>query len=515
MATNDDCPVLTRLCTENVYNENIFHILGLRTDVTPRQIRRRREDIDTANEFGGDAWKREFRHVLGNLELPDYQEVCETFSRLEDPEERIVSEFFWFWTTGDGDEAIEALQAGRKSDAIKAWEAGEYSYGKSRLVALHNLAVLYHFYALDAELQAVAERGIIPADFRMKMCGYWEKSFDYWEQLADNDDFWDLFTSRVREFDDPRLTGGFVRRFRSVFPLAFDNINARIAAEYAKVDDFADARRHVNYMLKTMSGLDDVESTLNVLFEPMENKVKLLIDSFDEKIKKNPKEGLQYSRSLLKDTEEIRRVAVGMLSEGQKIRTALLSDIAWACNRYQVAYGNATEDWRSCLAVLQELKEVACTPELKKRVEENIKTVQGNLEYKKMREMCWVCQKNKADRKYGMKMYGDVRHEWGQIKWRHGEIDIPVCSHCQQQKESADSTKAAAFWISAIIVFIIGCCIAPQAFIIWGLVAAAVGGVVAACAGSDNGFTDRCKEHPAVKEMLSKGWKFGEKPPTN
>ena len=54
MANSDS--VLTKLCTENVYIDNMFHILGVGIDVTPRKLRRRREDFDSANEFGEEAW---------------------------------------------------------------------------------------------------------------------------------------------------------------------------------------------------------------------------------------------------------------------------------------------------------------------------------------------------------------------------------------------------------------------------------------------------------------------------
>ena len=82
-------------------------------------------------------------------------------------------------------------------------------------------------------------------------------------------------------------------------------------------------------------------------------------------------------------------------------------------------------------------------------------------------------------------------------------------------KEAADKRKACAFWIAAIIAFIIGCCIAPPAFIIWGIGAMVIGFLSSACAGGDGGFESKCREHPAIKEMLGKGWKFGERPPTN
>ena len=507
--------LLMRMCTENVYNDNIFHLLGLRTTATPRQIRRRREDFDSAMALSNDSWKNEFRHLMGNRPTPTAEEVSEAFTKIEDPEQRIIAEFFWMWPLDDDDQALNELFQGRKSAAIKIWEQESFGYGKKRSIAQHNLAVCYQFYAIDAELQALDNDGYMPDDFRNTMLSYWEKAFDYWEGLADNDDFWELYEARMREFDDPRLTGGFIRRFRAEFPVAFDNINAQLAARYAKASRFDDAKRHVDYMSRTMSGLDDVQENMNIIFTPMEQRVKMLIDGYDEKVKTNPKQGLEYAIKLLDDTEEIRRIAEGMLKDGQRIRTGIFAAIASACNRYQVQYGNKTEDWQGCLELLNLLKKLACTPESKKVVDGNIETVKGNIKFDKEHNTCWICQERKADCKYGMKMYGEVRKQWGQIHWRHGEIDVPVCSQCKQNKESADGRRATAFWIVAIIAFIIGCCISPQAFILWGVAAMIVGFIAGACAGGDGGFESHCKEHPAIKEMLSKGWKFGDHPPTN
>jgi hypothetical protein len=507
--------MLMQMCTESVYNDNVFHLLGLRTTATPRQIRRRREDFESAQTLGGDAWKNEFRHLLGNRSVPTPEEVNDAFSKLEDPECRIISEFFWMWPTGDDDRALDALASGRKSEAFKIWEQDALGYGKKRSIAQHNLAVVYHFYALDAELQIVDGDGHAPTSFHESMCDYWEKSFAYWEDLADSDDFWAIYEARMREFDDPRLTGGFVRRFRSEFPIAFDNINARLAARYAKLGCYADAKRHVDYMTRTMSGLDDVQENMNIVFTPMEQRVKMLVEEHNAKVKADPKVGLEYANRLLDETEEIRRVVLAMLKDGQQLRTSIFTQIVTACNRYQVQYGNSTDEWEGCKKLLERLKVIACTPESKKIVEGNLETVEGNIKYDKEKNTCWVCRERKANCRYSIKMYGDVRREWGVVRWRHGEVDVPVCMKCREKKDAADTRGLCAALVAVIGSLVIGCCIAPNYFILWVVSAALLGAAAYFGIGNDNGFSDRCKEYPAIKELLGQGWKFGEKPPTN
>lgn len=99
---SESSTLLMKLCTENVFRDNVFHILGLRTTATSRQIRRRKEDIEAAHDLGKEAWKNEFKHLLSNRNIPTYEEAIEAFTHIEDPEFRIVSEFFWVWPIAAG-----------------------------------------------------------------------------------------------------------------------------------------------------------------------------------------------------------------------------------------------------------------------------------------------------------------------------------------------------------------------------------------------------------------------------
>ncbi len=447
----DEDSMLMQLCTENVYNDNIFHLLNLQTTATPRQIRRRREDLESAHEMGEETWKREFGHLLGNRPVPTFEEVRTAFEHLEDPECRIVSEFFWMWPLDEDDIALKELAKGRRSTAIKIWEQSALGFGEKRLEAQHNLAVLYQFYAIDAELQAIDLDDDPPADFHKTMCDYWERSFEYWEKLADNDDFWGVFEVRMRKFDDPRLSGDFTRRFRQQFPIAFDNINAQIAARYAKASRFDEAKRHIDYMARTMSGLDDIQENMNIIFIPIEQRVKMLVDGYDDKVKANPKSGLEYANKLLEDTEEIRHVAEGMLKDGQRIKTGLFTSIVSACNRYQVQYGNKTEDWKSCLELLTRLKDIACTPESKKVVDGNIETVKNNIDYEKRKNTCWFCGNSISCDKcyYEIKLYGDAYYtefdplKGSRYKYKEVPVKIPCCDKCR-------SRYSVQYWVEWI-----------------------------------------------------------------
>lgn len=372
--------MLMKMCTEDVYRDNIFCLLDLKTTATTRQIRRRREDLDSAQMLGDDAWKNEFRHLKGRRSIPTAEEIAAVFKKVEDPEQRIISEFFWMWPLDDHDCTVDEFMRGDVAAAVEQWEQvfRTECLGK-RLIAQHNLAVCHQCNALVAEFQVYHYEGEVPADHYRQLLSYWENAFTYWDELADNDDFWGLYEARMRELDDPRLTGGFIRRFRAEFPVAFNNINAQLAVRYAKAARHDDAKRHVGYMNRAMSGHNHLQENMNIIFTPMEQRVNMLVFAYDKKVNENPKQGLEYANKLLSNTDETRRIAQCLLKDGQRIRVGIFTPIAAACNRYQVQYGDATKDWQGCLTILEKLKLWDITDDLKRLVEKNAEVVEENL----------------------------------------------------------------------------------------------------------------------------------------
>ena len=413
----DEKSMLMQLCTENVYNDNIFHLLGLKTTATPREIRRRREDLESAHDMGEEAWKREFRHLLGNRPIPTFEEVQTAFEHLTDPEYRIVSEFFWMWPIEGDDSALKEFVGGQRSAAIRIWEQAALGFGKKRSIAQHNLAIVYQLYAIDAELQAIASDGEVHDDFHKQMCDYWEKSFGYWEELADNDAFWEIFATRMREFNDPRLTGDFVRHFRQQFPIAFDSINARLAAKYARLDRLDEAKRHVDYMFKTMSTLDDVDETIRILFRPTFIKLERLMEKYNQLVNMLPQKGLDAANELIDVTVDDYSMICGLLGgenpTGElhiakaklrriqndpkmcpssskidialnevkqresllKIRESLYDPVVKACFNYLFKYSEATKDWDITIKWDEFLSKLAVADKLKATINKDLMSI--------------------------------------------------------------------------------------------------------------------------------------------
>lgn len=432
--------ILMLVCTENVYRDNPFHVLGLPSTATPKQIRRRKEDLESAHELGGRSWINEFKHYLGKEGIPTEAKVNEAFEVLEDPAKRIVAEFFWFWPTEDSDAAIADILSGRNTDAISKWSNLALSFGRKRAIAQHNLAVIYQLLAIEGEYKALEGSGSIDRETEV----YWSRSFGYWEELADEDDFWSLFEQRMREFDDPRLTGGFVRRVREEFPVAFDNINARFALRYALKDNAIEARRHVQYVKKTMSGIDDVEQSFETLFEPLERKIVNGIKECDKLLAKDSANGAQCAKQLLTLSKDIVTAANYLLDADNPLRCRILEGIFQACNHYLVAFGNQTKKWKECLVLNEQLQPLACTDALKKRVEENGKILVRNAEDEVDETRCYSCGKRNGEKrliggvvkisKKKVTLCGDIQRNYesfGSVRFSKREIEVPCCEKCK------------------------------------------------------------------------------------
>lgn len=440
MGARPEQDALMRMCTETVYADNPFHLLGLPTTATPRQIRRRREDLEGARELGQSAWEEAFHHLLGNRPVPTSEEVEEAFAKLEDPESRLLAEFFWMWPLGEEDPALKALQERHSGAAFEAWERAALGFGRSRPIAQHNLAVAYQMYAVDAETQAIDYKRTISDTFTRTMREYWEKAFLYWEELADNDDFWELFEARMREFDDPRLTGGFIRRLRQEFPVAFDNINLALAVRYVKGGKLSEARRHVDYMRRTMSGLDDVEQNFSALFAPIEKRLNLLVDQYDEKVQEDPLNGKQCFLDLVNQADGFTDLANGLLEDDNSIRLRLLSTIFKACNRCLIAYGNKSKTWAECATLNERLKPFACTKQLRELYVKNSAILHNNVQADEEQNTCWKCKRKISEvgplHTCEVRMYGNIQPSplsnffEPSVTYSKCVVKIPLCRDC-------------------------------------------------------------------------------------
>lgn len=373
-----ECKSLSDACTHFVYRHNAFRIAGLFVDASIREVKRRIDDLKHAEEMG-DA-EKEHCHAFALKPPPKLEQIREAALKLQDPERRIVDEFFWFWPMqwgkGKHDEALLALANGDRKVPHRIWANGlsENDVEKA-VICKHNLAILYQLIALEGELLSL-EKNLAEKTLD-KIEEYWRKSFEWWEQLTDDETFWTLVTNRIRSLDDPRLTTGFARRMRTTFPEAMDKINASLAVQFIQKGKLELAQKHIAYMKETHQGLDDVSKTLASIIMPIQTRIYDIIKKATEIAKSEPERGAQAALDLFKTVSSPLDTVRKILPRDDHNRIDLCDAVAEAGLTCQRAYTRETRDWEQGTAILREAKRFAESDEVLELIAEHLALSQG------------------------------------------------------------------------------------------------------------------------------------------
>lgn len=513
-----DCQPLMDACSSRLYMDNAFRVTELPIDASTRNIKRRLDELKIAAEV--DDLTDEFTHAFAPKPLPSIDAIRTAGQRLQDPQKRLVDEFFWFWplTWDDvrNDAALVALASGDTYTAYGIWSAiKNQDCSDTAVVAKHNLAVLFHLIAIDWEHTNLSGGPPLLAQQMKEVDSYWKYSFKWWEELAESEPFWSLITQRVRSIDDPRLTTGFVRRMRSIFPVAFDNVNAGLAAALAKAGKHDRAALHINYMRETHAGLDDTSETLRAFTEPLHERIDHSVRQATDGLNAAAKEGATRAMALLESTSEPLRTLTTLLSETDPEARDTADEIADACHTCLIAYGIDTNDWPKCVGLLKTVKSSAASKELKSRIQKSIDTAVNNEEQRKTYGACWFCKKAAPEEgsKAEYAMHGQVQRTPSftntRVTWQKMTVTVPRCEACKQAHENCKN--------GGCLIPIICAAIGSVAFPIGTIIGGIIGLIIAAIkktATLPAGILaeSAVNDYPPIKELRAKGWDFGEKP---
>ncbi len=517
------CPALLEAAHPEVYWRNAFRVAALSVEATPRDISRQAERLRMMQTYNAKAASKT---PLALNPPPDEHAVREALHKLHDPEKRLIDEFFWFWPHQLGqsraDEALALLAEDNIDQAAKGWLQMEES--SEAYVSMHNLAVLFHCLALDWEQQAFSRR--LDKKEIETVQRYWEDALKRWKVLLEHEPFWSRLTARIRALEDPRLTTGLARRMRVSLPLALLSINATLAVRYAEVGNFEMAERQLGIMGLWEGSL--AQKALGDACEPLRQRIKSICKNAESQANKDPTHGDKATREVIVHTKSLLVILDTLLSPGDSMRDAAHDEVAVCALYCQILFGNKTKNWKISLELLELALPIAVGQAARDRIQENITTVKGNLEC----GTCWFCQQNPAEDEAvcDVKMYGNVTRTPTQngveIQWRHLTVKVPRCARCN----SAHNRQATCVVVGAVIGGMLGLagCIAdglkhgadvmlPDVFL--GVVPAGIGAGIGAAIGvarRPKGVKPESAkgEFSSVKELLSQGWQFGERPAT-
>jgi hypothetical protein len=363
-------------CTLELYKKNIFRVTGLPVDATSKEVSRQAQKLQMLDEMGGGVTGPPPAFSLAVP--PTTDEIRAALSRMKEPEHRIVDEFFWYWPEEYGesksDPAIQAMLAGDTDSAFRLWEDREKSGSH---VAQHNMAIMYHMFAVDWTNYHVSYDIDQNLDDQIK--GYWRNSFERWEELIERDEVWDMLKARIRSLEDEALTTGFVRRMLKQLPSALDKVNAEAALRLAEQGRLDWARFHVDFMNETHQGLDDVESTSEMVLEPTKNRVEQHLESFEQQADKNPAKGAELANKLLADCRPMMDLFDLFHGKDAHQRNDLFDKVAETVLEMVISHQRSTGDNKAFVTLLQKALKFASGAHVRERILKNISIGDGNL----------------------------------------------------------------------------------------------------------------------------------------
>lgn len=397
-----DCKELLELATPGLYHRNLFRVLGLPVNASPKDVQREQNRRRMQEKLGITSCSS----PCGSLALnppPTDKDVRAAMERLNRPVDRLLDEVFWFWpVNGDHatDASLEAIKEGNVERATDLWtkHAGQHAEGQ---IAAHNLAVYYHLAALDYEawltasdlmerepkrLMGLWRRPLAHLKERKEktneqehLAELWGRSFAHWKAVLEGEEFWRGVKDRVRELNDVQLTTGLVRRVRGTLPTALLLICAKMAYEAAERSDIASAQRHIKLLREAGFGGGLAEEAIREALKPVRTRIKTAIDSAKGKWTNTPHHGNQYVRDLHEQAKSLLTLVDAILPKDNLTRGGLHDMVAETMLLGQVAFGQKTNDWVESIRLLELAEELAVGDTVRSRLSENTEILRNNV----------------------------------------------------------------------------------------------------------------------------------------
>ena len=497
---------LIEVATRHLYRQNAFRVLGLSVNATPRDIRRRQAELSMRKRLGIPPTKDDAAYFP--LDPPPTEDdMRKAEQRLNDAETRLVDELFWFWPSqlgSDEDDGLELLAQNRPNEALSLWLDFEKHSSVGR-TSTHNLAVLYHLAALELEHKAT-EQALTPKE--TKTCAiYWQRAYRRWRQLLDDVAFWENLTGRIRHSNNKRLKPEpeTARRIWATLPRAILTINARIAISNAEIgQNLQAARRHVSLMRE--SGVDHgiIEKVLRSCLGSVHQRIRMICEPVEREASETPDDAAELARGVLDDCKPLMRTIDLVLQGSDPLRRGSHDEVAKAVRDCTLAYGNNTQDWKTCIELLAPALEMATGEPLRDLIKGDLGTLDEIAEEK--RESAELKQAVTGNMVHDVSVYGErisvpsgctcclqpaesqqkVSHSWEETRRgtrykRERSFNFPLCKDCEQhQNESASrqialvaTATGASVLLSYLICFSAGK-VGYIGFVLLGLLLSAV-----------------------------------------
>jgi len=362
------CAVLLEMAKPDLYASNPFRVLGLPVLAGARELAKRVDELKLAAEFGAGAPEWSFAPAQALTK----DQIRASAQELKEPALRLVQEFFWFWPENfpdddTGDAATGHLERGETEAAVEFWQGAAM---QGNLAALHNLAVYYHWQALDLELQETpSEEALIQI---------WFKALRFWEKIGGDDAVWLLVRRRVKKMADARVTDEFVTQLRKTLPEALAKVCAVLALDHGVHGRTNRASLHAALVTHIHGDTAGARRALEEYAAPIARRIEACSDEAEKRIAAGPAARLTEAAALLRQCDQDLRLIELLCGRTADYYVEISHELVDVALDGVVGYQRETRDDFGCLPLLLRLLDMEASPELKGRVTQTFDAVYQN-----------------------------------------------------------------------------------------------------------------------------------------
>ena len=515
------------------YRRNPFRVLGLAAGV-------RRKDIERRAQLLRAGFELPLTDLLLPLDTPPSpDDVTAAEKALSDPGQRFRWEFLWFGPllseVGE-DRALGLVARGDLDGSAQVWESESHSVDATIAGrAAHNLAVLYHFLALEGGSGDGPRPASDVGEGRAR-------SIRQWGRLVENEHFWRDFAARAEANGSSRLKDPFPQAFRSgVMPSVLE-LAAGLAVEALRRGSKSDAAANSEAMKASGLPRQELEAAAVRALEPLRAWLKRTLEGAEKEAEANVRRTPAVARRLLDEARPAVDACDLLLGSRHPVRVAVHDDVAARILSMTISYGNETNGWKESIALLKRAKTLAAGEALRGRIAQNIEAAESNLNdggvsSDDLGDTCYFCGKQAADHGAAVpvkmhKVTQSIPMPGGQmVKYKKSTVMVPRCPNCRQTHAAGDRESAygclgfflgvaeivslvstAGFALSEDFSWpvMLGLLLPLNALLIWLFVLLLT---------KMNEITEvavkplaAMNNHPAVLGLRKEGWQLGEEP---
>ncbi len=198
----------------NLLKDNAYHILGLDTSATQRDIQKRAKEIvkilqiDDVPEYDLDLG------VFESFRTEDT--VKDAVQKLTSPKKQIKDYFFWFYVGDEVDQQVVDLL--KKKDPVAAaqkWEQQAEGDSIKALFYKRNLAILYCLFLFGEHNER-----------------YLTMTLNLWHELINSTKFWDAFTKAYKLNDELNTDQEIISDFHNNCPNYLSDLYTELSQEH-------------------------------------------------------------------------------------------------------------------------------------------------------------------------------------------------------------------------------------------------------------------------------------------